>query len=43
MPDMSRIERIRDMLADGYAPTEVKETLGVSCPTIRKCAQEDGF
>lgn len=43
MLDMSRIERIRDMLADGYTPTEVKETLGASCPTIRKCAQEDDF
>ncbi|WP_432290712.1 IS21 family transposase [Olsenella uli] len=40
---MSQIERIRDMLADGYAPTEVKETLGASYPTIRKCAQEDDF
>lgn len=27
MLDMSQIERIRDMLADGYTPTEVKETL----------------
>ena len=43
MLDMSQIERIRDMLADGYTPTEVKETLGVSYPTIRKCAQEDDF
>ena len=43
MLDMSRIERIRDMLADGYTPTEVKETLGVSYPTIRKYAQEDDF
>lgn len=43
MLDMSQIERIRDMLADGYTPTEVKETLGVSCPTIRKYAQEDDF
>lgn len=43
MLDMSQIERIRDMLADGYAPTEVRETLGASYPTIRKCAQEDGF
>lgn len=43
MLDVSRIERIRDMLADGYAPTEVKETLGVSYPTIRKYAQEDDF
>ena len=40
---MSQIERIRDMLADGYTPTEVKETLGVSYPTIRKYAQEDDF
>lgn len=40
---MSQIERIRDMLADGYAPTEVKGTLGVSYPTIRKYAQEDDF
>ncbi|MBS6401650.1 MAG: hypothetical protein KH396_06900, partial [Atopobiaceae bacterium] len=31
------------MLADGYAPTEVRETLGASYPTIRECAQEDGF
>ena len=31
------------MLADGYTPTEVKETLGASYPTIRKCAQEDDF
>ena len=31
------------MLADGYTPTEVKETLGVSYPTIRKYAQEDDF
>ena len=43
MLDMSQIERIRDMLADGYTPTEVKETLGVSYPTIRKYAQEDDF
>lgn len=43
MLDMSRIERIRDMLADGYTPTEVKETLGASYPTIRKYAQEDDF
>lgn len=31
------------MLADGYAPTEVRETLGASYPTIRECAQEDDF
>lgn len=43
MLDMSQIERIRDMLADGYTPTEVKETLGASYPTIRKYAQEDDF
>lgn len=43
MLDMSQIERIRDMLADGYTPTEVKETLGASYPTIRECAQEDDF
>lgn len=43
MLDMSRIERIGDMLADGYTPTEVRETLGASYPTIRECAQEDGF
>ena len=39
---MSQIERIRDMLADGYTPTEVKETLECT-PTIRKYAQEDDF
>ena len=43
MLGMSRIERMRDMLADGYTPTEVRETLGASYPTIRKCAQEDDF
>lgn len=43
MLDMSQMERIRDMLADGYAPTEVRETLGVSYPTIRRYAQEDDF
>lgn len=43
MLDMSQTERVRDMLADGHTPTEVKETLGVSCPTIRKYAQEDDF
>ena len=43
MLDMSRIERIRDMLADGYALTEVRETLGASYPTIRRYAQEDDF
>ena len=43
MLDVSQIERIRDMLADGYTPTEARETLGVSYPTIRKYAQEDDF
>ena len=43
MPDMSQAGRIRDMLADGHAPTEVKEGLGVSYPTIRRYASCDDF
>jgi transposase len=43
MLDMSQTERMRDMLADGYTPTEVKGTLGVPYPTVRKYAQEDDF
>lgn len=40
---MSQVERIRDMLAEGHTPTEVKEALGVSYPTIRKYASADDF
>ena len=32
MLDMSQVERIRDMLAHGHTPTEVKTELGVSYP-----------
>lgn len=40
---MSQAERIRDMLAHGHTPTEVKTELGVSYPTIRKYAAQDDF
>lgn len=40
---MSQVERIRDMLAHGHTPTEVKTELGVSYPTIRKYAAQDDF
>lgn len=43
MLDMSQVERIRDMLAHGHTPTEVKTELGVSYPTIRKYAAQDDF
>lgn len=43
MLDMSQVERIRDMLAEGHTPTEVKDALGVSYPTIRKYRQMDDF
>ena len=34
--DMSQIERIRDLRALGYSPSEIKRETGYSYPTIRK-------
>lgn len=40
---MSQIERIRDLRALGYSPSEIKRETGYSYPTIRKYLAIDGF
>lgn len=41
--DMSQIERIRDLRALGYSPSEIRRETGYSYPTIRKYLAIDDF
>lgn len=41
--DMSQIERIRDLQALGYSPSEIRRETGYSYPTIRKYLAIDDF
>ena len=41
--DVSQIERIRDLRALGYSPSEIRRETGYSYPTIRKYLAIDDF